>query len=669
MINSEKLHTALASYKEDFPKLWGNEKFKWVAVNHFQEHWDIYAPDFLNMFMQATEAASSLIASTHFYPRRMIKAFAEADPESVRAMFVNLFDESKDLAGRVARFQSEAETLRVKYDDSKQHFQNLNSISTYLWLRYPDKYYIYKYSEYKVVAEELESAFIPKGGSSSENLLGGFRMYDAICAQLAQDKELLQMLESVLTDDCYHDPLLKTLTIDVGYYIYRYYSKRPAEGKAEWFPALTDYNPGISTEQWLTLLSDRTLFTIDSLKIMKRLMDYGGSATCKELSMKYGGAPGFYSIGSTSLARRVAKTVECPLIPRQLSKNSRWWPILYVGKYADKSTAGTYVWKLRDELSQALNKFDLSHIPLTEAEDGPDPVVDPGPDTIIMLDTYTKDDFLEEVYITGESFYTLVSLLRNKKNVILQGAPGVGKTFAAKRLAYAIIGEKDDCRIEFVQFHQNYSYEDFVMGYKPQGDGFELRNGVFYDFCKKAEAEPGKEFFFIIDEINRGNLSKIFGELLMLIERGYRGTQITLAYNGRPFAVPENLYIIGMMNTADRSLAMIDYALRRRFSFFDLEPGFDSDGFKAYREGFANETFNILIERIKELNRDITADGSLGKGFCIGHSYFCDQVDCSDEWMIEVVEYDILPMLSEYWFDEPAKLRRWENLLRGVFNE
>ena len=280
---------------------------------------------------------------------------------------------------------------------------------------------------------------------------------------------------------------------------------------------------------------------------------------------------------------------------------------------------------------------------------------------------YDKTEYLNEVYMTESKYDTLVAVLKNKKNIILQGAPGVGKTFAAKRLAYSIMGEKDESRIEFVQFHQNYSYEDFMMGYKPANDGFELKYGIFYRFCQKAANQPEKDFFFVIDEINRGNMSKIFGELLMLIERDYRGTKATLAYNGMSFSVPKNLYIIGMMNTADRSLAMIDYALRRRFSFFDIEPGFDSEGFTKYQQSLDNDTFALLVSKVQELNKEIALDKSLGKGFCIGHSYFCGQTQCTDEWLQAIVDYDILPMLSEYWFDDINKLQRWENILRGVF--
>ena len=209
--------------------------------------------------------------------------------------------------------------------------------------------------------------------------------------------------------------------------------------------------------------------------------------------------------------------------------------------------------------------------------------------------------------------------------------------------------------------------QQYNMGYKPVEDGFELKYGIFYRFCQKAANHPDKDYFFIIDEINRGNMSKIFGELLMLIEADYRDTKATLAYNGLSFSVPKRLHIIGMMNTADRSLAMIDYALRRRFSFFDMEPGFDSEGFIKYQEGFANDTFNTLIDRIKELNQEIAKDKSLGKGFCIGHSYFCNTDECTEEWMQDVVDFDVLPMLAEYWFDDTDKLQRWENILHGVF--
>ena len=279
------------------------------------------------------------------------------------------------------------------------------------------------------------------------------------------------------------------------------------------------------------------------------------------------------------------------------------------------------------------------------------------------MESYSQENFLSEVFMASEKYDSLVRMLKIKKNIILQGAPGVGKTFAARRLAYSIMGVKDDSRIEFVQFHQNYSYEDFVMGYKPNENGFELKKGIFYSFCQKAASTPDKDYFFIIDEINRGNMSKIFGELLMLIEKDYRGTPLTLAYNGLPFHVPKNLHIIGMMNTADRSLAMIDYALRRRFSFFDMEPGFDSDGFKKYQHDLSSEKLDRLVAELKSLNNAIVEDKSLGKGFCIGHSYLCGEEICTDEWLQGVVEYDILPMLAEYWFDELDKYEEWKKRL------
>lgn len=283
------------------------------------------------------------------------------------------------------------------------------------------------------------------------------------------------------------------------------------------------------------------------------------------------------------------------------------------------------------------------------------------------LPVYTDADFLREVYMSSPDLQRLKALLRNKKNVILQGAPGVGKTFTAERLAFTLMGVVDKQRVELVQFHQNYSYEDFILGYKPNdAGGFELRHGVFYRFCKKALNSPDKDFFFIIDEINRGNLSKIFGELLMLIENSYRGKEMKLAYTDEQFCVPTNLYIIGMMNTADRSLAMIDYALRRRFSFFEMRPGFDADGFKDYQASLASDTFDKAIQEVQALNQAIRSDDSLGGGFCIGHSYFCNQKVFTSEWLANVIEYDIAPMLKEYWFDDIPKYEAHVNVLRAL---
>ncbi len=279
---------------------------------------------------------------------------------------------------------------------------------------------------------------------------------------------------------------------------------------------------------------------------------------------------------------------------------------------------------------------------------------------------YTKQDFLSEVFISKDTYETIRSLLVRKKNLILQGAPGVGKTFAAKRLAFSIMGKKDTSRIKMVQFHQSYAYEDFIMGYRPNGIGFELRKGPFYQFCKEASENPDEDYYFIIDEINRANMSKVFGELMMLIESDKRGEELTLTYSDTPFYVPENLYIIGMMNTADRSLAIIDYALRRRFCFFELEPAFDSEAFKNHllSQGANDELINKIKMKIGSINLEIAKDINLGKGFRIGHSYFCNYVN-SEKWYEEVIKYEIQPLIKEYWFDEEEKTKNYvEELLR-----
>ena len=280
------------------------------------------------------------------------------------------------------------------------------------------------------------------------------------------------------------------------------------------------------------------------------------------------------------------------------------------------------------------------------------------------MEEYSKEEFLTEVFMTEEQYDDLVHLLLYKKNIILQGAPGVGKTFLAERLAYSILQKKDRTHVEMVQFHQNYSYEDFMMGYRPTETGFELKKGIFYSFCKKAQNDPNPDskYFFIIDEINRGNISKILGELMMLIEADKRSKTVKLAYNGEEFNVPANLYIIGMMNTADRSLALMDYALRRRFSFFEVEPGFDKPAFKEHLQKYISSSAIIdrVINRLNELNAKIADEetSGLGKGFCIGHSYFCIKPvpgQSELDWYNSIIKYEIVPLLDEYWWDDKRK--------------
>jgi MoxR-like ATPase len=306
-----------------------------------------------------------------------------------------------------------------------------------------------------------------------------------------------------------------------------------------------------------------------------------------------------------------------------------------------------------------------------------DKPVAPPPPPVIELPPYAIDTALEGLFLDREEFGHILRLWRIKKNVIVQGPPGVGKTFTAKRLAYALMGFKDDSRLGMVQFHQSYSYEDFIQGYRPSANGFALKDGVFYEFCHRAQTDQDNKYVFVIDEINRGNLSKIFGELLMLIEADKRGAawSVPLTYSPnsqQQFYVPPNLFLLGMMNTADRSLSMVDYALRRRFGFVTLGSRIGSERFaRLHRDsGTPEPVLSAIISRLTSLNEEITGDTSnLGPGFCIGHSFFCpgDHIIADEEWYRQVIETEILPLLDEYWFDYPEKVQGWrERLLAEV---
>ncbi len=806
MIDDNELDKLLLKYKESFPtRFKEDEGYKWQAVAWFQKYWNLGAEDFGEMFKIATEKTFNLLASNHYFPKAMIGEFIKsAGTEVVREMFTFLFDETKDLAERIAHFIETSDNNLTKYfgDKYASHFQNLNSISTYLWLRFPDKYYIYRYSEYKRLLEILKSTAIAETGNNPENLLRAYQVYGEVNTRLLSDTECKSLLNACLDDSYYADPNLNTMTVDFVFFL-RNYTKNfgdTVHTDNDWWPSKSLYDPGLSVEGWMKILKDPEIFSNEGLALVKRFKDYGGSATCKQISEKYGNTAQHYNIICTKTCEQIIKKTNVKKMVLE-DGTSNLFPILFYGRVAEKGESGSYKWKLREELNEALDQVDLSHIPLyvtknevtkdkrywllmsnpkiwsvselavggtqaytirnennklrripenfrdaqkgdlvfcyettpvkqivslavvSKASDGitiefkkTEQLVNPidrddfaniaelkemqylkssmgtffkvtEPEAEILMElireanpvvaveaeknkTYTRTDFLTDVFMDDEAFDDLVGMLLHKKNIILQGAPGVGKTYAAKRLAYAMMGEIDDSRVGFIQFHQNYAYEDFVMGYKPtEFGGFKLQNGIFYRFCIEAANNPEQKYFFIIDEINRGNLSKIFGELLMAIENECRGSKITLAYSNKLFSVPENIYIIGMMNTADRSLALMDYALRRRFSFKELKPAFMSNNFKRYQENLGSDLLDRLIQQIIELNNEIIDDDSLGSGFCIGHSYFCNLKDATEDQLKMIVKHDILPTLAEYWFDDKAKYNKWESKLIGIFNE
>ena len=787
----------LAQYKENLDVWLPEEIYKWRAVKCFQDHWNPDADDFAQMLKDSLAQSSNLLDHGYAYPRKMITYFAEAEPETVRQMFRTLFSEDQPLTERISAFSLEADGLLARHKTKasmKRHYQSDRTICTYLFFADPNRYYLYQFRKLRDFAAEIEYDLDCKTGEP-QNVCSYMELADQVRNEVRQDTDLVQEVKSRLDDTCYQDEELHLLTDDLIYFGCQIH-------RGKYWPAISDYDPGITTEDWQALLQNRDICTRECREILEQIYALGGEATCTQLSARYGNTPGYYNMSLIQLAKRVHAQTNCPLAQAD-DGAKKWWPILFVGRTALQDQPGTYSWKLRDELEEALELLPQKEV------NNPMPFA---------------------------------------KNTILYGPPGTGKTYQTVNYAVAIIEEKSleevqaenheevlkryrqyrqDGRIEFTTFHQSFGYEEFIEGIRPvfaedkeenSGDiTYEIADGIFKKFCAAAQppvvdpnqnpygfsefptiwkvslggtgqhpirdycmknncirigwddygvnvtdetnytiggktvlnaflnrmqvgdivlscysarsidavgvvtGEPewhpefdeykrlrtvkwlikGKDisigefrleksltlstvyrlnttvetvievlnkngfsgtpptkgtkgpYVFIIDEINRGNISKIFGELITLIEPSKRlgqseELQARLPYSHEIFGIPDNVYLLGTMNTADRSIALLDTALRRRFSFVEMMP--DSgvlDGIEV--EGISISGLLTTLNRRIEVLFD--------REHTLGHAFFTPlRQSSSIQTLGEIFRNKVVPLLQEYFYDDYEKI-------------
>lgn len=426
-------------------------------------------------------------------------------------------------------------------------------------------------------------------------------------------------------------------------------------GATDYYPSLNEYNPGITAEEYERILDNENIVKRVWLDTLYYLYKMGGTGSCKQITNKYGNSAAHYNMNTIKVAKAVHKETQCPLCVRESGENE-YWPVLFYGRALEDSDEGVFSYKMREPLMEAIKSLEERGV-------------------------------FQEMKELDKEF---------DKNLILYGPPGTGKTYNSVIYAVAIcdgkpVDELTDYaavmsrynelkkagRISFTTFHQSYGYEEFIEGIKPiidenkQDIGYTIEPGVFKRFCDNAKSitristgiestvieENTEPYVFIIDEINRGNISKIFGELITLIESTKRAgmpeaASAILPYSGDEFSVPSNVYILGTMNTADRSIALMDTALRRRFQFVEMMP--DSDVLrKIHADKVEDLDVAAMLDKINE-----RIEYLYDREHTIGHAFFTDlKDDATLEKLQSIFEKSVIPLLQEYFYEDYQKIQ------------